>query len=44
MVKKLVLAAAARVTIGALGPATAVARAPAVLSGGLPYRQGGGFP
>src|SRR5919204_5680181 len=34
MVKKLLLAAAAFVTIGALGPATAVARAPVVLSGG----------
>ena len=34
MVKKLLLAAAILVTIGVLGPATAVARAPVVLSGG----------
>src|SRR5882724_11909590 len=34
MVKKLLLAAAILVTIGVLGPATAVAGAPVVLSGG----------
>ena len=34
MVKKLLLAAAILVTIGAFGPATAVARSPVVLSGG----------
>src|SRR5436309_9972978 len=34
MVKKLLLAAAVLFTIGVLGPATAVARAPVVLSGG----------
>jgi hypothetical protein len=34
MVRKLLFAAAALVTIGLLGPATAVARAPVVLSGG----------
>ena len=34
MVKRLLLAAAVLVTIGVLGPATAVARAPVVLSGG----------
>jgi len=34
MVKKFLLAAAVLLTIGVLGPATAVARAPVVLSGG----------
>jgi hypothetical protein len=34
MVKKVLLAAATLVTIGVIGPATAVARAPVVLSGG----------